>query len=79
MSNQKPNNQFLLLNNLFMNFMQSVIIMVALEVDITQHMPRITVNGMNLTIVQSDPVIKVTLQVQEHTFCFTKEKNEIFY
>lgn len=79
MSNQKPNNQFLPLNNLFMNFMQSVIIMVALEVDITQPMPRITENGMNLTIVQSDPVIKVTLQVQEHTFCFTKEKNEIFY
>ena len=79
MSNQKPNNQLLVLNNLFMNFMQSAITMVALEVDIIQPTPRITENGMNLMTVQSDPVIKVTLQVREHTFYFTKEKNEIFY
>ena len=79
MFNQKPNNQFLPHNNQFMNFMQSAITMVALEVDIIQPTPRITENGMNLMTVQSDPVIKVTLQVQEHTFCFTKENNEIFY
>lgn len=79
MFNQKPNNQFLPQNNQFMNFMQSAITMVALEVDIIQPTPRITENGMNLMTVQSDPVIKVTLQVREHTFYFTKEKNEIFY
>ena len=61
-----------------MNFMQSVIITEVLEVDITQPMPKITENGLNSTTVQSDPATKVTLQVQEHTFCFTKEKIDFF-